>query len=56
MKYVLSATLILIALTTYSYSEENSYSEEMKCVRWSWTGDVYDRKVVCLEWKKETKK
>jgi len=50
MKYVLSATLILIALTTYSYSEE------MKCVRWSWTGDVYDRKVVCLEWKKETKK
>ena len=50
MKYMLLATLILIALTTYSYSEE------MKCVRWSWTGDVYDRKVVCLEWKKETKK
>ena len=50
MKYVLSATLVLITLTTYSYSGE------MKCVRWSWTGDVYDRKVVCLEWKKETKK
>jgi hypothetical protein len=49
MKYVLLA-LVLSALTTYSYSEE------MKCVRWSWTGDVYDRKVVCLEWKKETKK
>jgi hypothetical protein len=49
MKYMLLA-LVLSALTTYSYSEE------MKCVRWSWTGDVYDRKVVCLEWKKETKK
>jgi hypothetical protein len=49
MKYVLLA-LVLSALTTYSYSEE------MKCVRWSWTGDVYDRKVICLEWKKETKK
>ena len=42
--------LVVSTLTTYSHSEE------MKCVRWSWTGDVYDRKVVCLEWKKETKK
>ncbi len=25
---------------------------EPKCVRWSWTGDVYNRKVVCLEWAK----
>lgn len=22
-----------------------------ECVRWTWTGDVYDRKVVCLEWR-----
>lgn len=21
------------------------------CVRWGWTGDVYNRKVVCYEWK-----
>jgi hypothetical protein len=48
MKYMLLA-LVLSALTTYSHSEE------MKCVRWSWTGDVYDRKVVCLEWKKKLK-
>jgi len=25
---------------------------EYRCVRWTWTGDVYNRKVVCLEWKK----
>jgi len=22
-----------------------------ECVRWGWTGDVYDRKVICYEWK-----
>ena len=25
---------------------------EYRCVRWAWTGDVYDRRVYCLEWKK----
>lgn len=24
-----------------------------ECVRWTWTGDVYNRKVVCLEWRKK---
>jgi len=34
----------------------------LECVRWTWTGDVFERKVVCLEWrdrdapKKEEKK
>ena len=26
---------------------------KMECVRWSWTGDVYNRKVYCLEWRKK---
>ena len=25
------------------------------CVRWAWTGDVFERKVYCLEWKKVDK-
>jgi hypothetical protein len=25
---------------------------EWQCVRWTWSGDVYERRVVCLEWKK----
>ena len=29
---------------------------EYECVRWSWSGDVYNRKVVCLEWRKTDKK
>ena len=24
-----------------------------QCVRWTWSGDVYNRKVICLEWKKK---
>ena len=26
---------------------------EYECVRWTWTGDVYNRKVICLEWRKK---
>jgi hypothetical protein len=29
---------------------------EYECVRWTWSGDVYNRKVVCLEWKKKDSK
>jgi len=25
---------------------------EYECVRWAWSGDVYNRRVVCLEWRK----
>jgi hypothetical protein len=27
-----------------------------QCVRWTWTGDVYNRRVVCLEWRYPEKK
>ena len=23
----------------------------LECVRWTWTGDVYNRTVICLEWR-----
>jgi hypothetical protein len=29
---------------------------EYRCVRWAWTGDVYNRKVVCLQWEKVVRK
>jgi hypothetical protein len=29
---------------------------EWVCVRWTWTGDVFNRKVICLEWKKRDDK
>jgi len=30
-------------------------ANEARCVRWTWSGDVYNRKVVCLEWSKPPK-
>ena len=30
-------------------------SNEPRCVKWTWTGDVYNRRVVCLEWRKKEK-
>jgi len=31
-------------------------SIEYRCVKWTWVGDVYNRKVYCIEWKKVDKK
>jgi len=28
-----------------------SSAARWECVRWTWSGDVYNRKVVCLEWR-----
>jgi len=47
MKYLL---LLLLVNTPVEASK-------IECVRWTWSGDVYNRKVVCLEWReKETSK
>lgn len=33
------------------------YVQKPECIRWTWSGDVYNKKVICLEWhKKEPKK
>jgi hypothetical protein len=41
MKYLLLLLLISIPVE----------AARMECVRWTWTGDVYNRKVICLEWR-----
>jgi len=44
-KLVLSFALTLIIPA----SAEKKY----ECVRWIWYGDVYERKVYCLEWREK---
>jgi hypothetical protein len=44
MKY-----LVLLLLMVIIPSSAARY----ECIRWTWTGDVYNRKVVCLEWRQE---
>ena len=41
--------LLLIIVASFPLAQ----SAQWECVRWSWTGDVYNRKVVCLEWRKK---
>ena len=41
MKYLLLLLLVSIPVE----------AARLECVRWTWTGDVYNRKVVCLEWR-----
>ncbi len=39
-KMITVSSLILISVL----------ATETKCIRWTWSGDVYNRRVVCLEW------
>ncbi len=29
------------------------YAKQPECIKWTWSGDVYQRSVVCLEWRKK---
>jgi hypothetical protein len=42
MKYVVLMLLMVII---------PSSAARYECIRWQWIGDVYNRKVVCLEWR-----
>jgi hypothetical protein len=46
--------VFIICLIILSASAEKTKKDETsKCVRWGWTGDVYERKVYCIEWAKK---
>ena len=42
-------TLVLALTLLTPASAEKKY----ECVRWYWVGDVYDRKVYCVEWREK---
>jgi hypothetical protein len=42
MKYLLILLLVVCI---------PSSATKWECVRWTWYGDVYNRTVICLEWK-----
>jgi len=42
---------LLLLLLVYNPVE----ASKIECVRWTWSGDVYNRKVVCLEWREKDK-
>ena len=42
------AIIFALALLTTASAEK-----KYECVRWRWTGDVYERKVYCVEWREK---
>ena len=58
LRYVLVFLSFFVAILLFGVFRDRliAATMEYRCVRWTWTGDVYNRKVVCLEWKKVEKK
>lgn len=51
---VIRCVVFIICLLILTASAEKTNKDEgLKCVRWKWTGDVFGRKVYCVEWNKK---
>jgi len=48
---ILACLVVPSAQTTNVSTSSNATTNE--CVKWTWSGDVYSRKVTCLEWRKK---
>jgi hypothetical protein len=58
LRYVLVFLSFFVATLLFGVFRDRLMAAtiEYRCIKWTWTGDVYNRKVVCLEWKKVEKK
>jgi hypothetical protein len=45
--------ILILALAKEPTKDLAKKQPEWECVRWTWSGDVYNRTVVCLEWRKK---
>ena len=45
-----SVVLMCITLSAAGQNEKLKPNEARVCARWMWTGDVFERKVYCVEW------
>lgn len=46
--------LILLFVFVFSlHANDAEKKVKYECRRWGWTGDVYERKVYCLEWRRK---
>jgi len=47
--------VVLLLTVTLSAAGQNKEKPDdgKRCVRWGWSGDVYERRIYCLEWVKK---
>ena len=46
----LVVVLLTITLSEASQNQKLKPDEAWVCARWMWVGDVFDRKVYCVQW------
>lgn len=49
VKWVL-ILLLSVTIASAENPKQNLKNEVRVCTRWTWVGDVYNRKLMCLEW------
>ena len=55
MKYLLLLLMLVVVplsirSSTAGQNDKLKPNEASVCARWMWTGDVFERKVYCVEW------
>ena len=50
---ILSATILAQTTNDSKTLNKTSGVAMPACKKWTWNGDVYNRKVICLEWREE---
>ena len=50
---ILSATILAQTTNDSKTFNKTSGVAIPACKKWTWNGDVYSRKVICLEWREE---
>jgi hypothetical protein len=44
--------LVVISLSGVFRDRLLAATIEYRCIKWTWVGDVYNRRVICLKWEK----
>jgi len=47
---LMTIVVVVVPSSTAEQNEKLKPNEVKVCARWMWTGDVFDRKVYCVEW------
>ena len=55
LRYVLVflSFFVVILLFGHFHDRLKAATIEYRCIKWTWTGDVYNRRVVCLKWERK---
>jgi len=58
LRYVLVLLSFFVATLLFGVFRDRLMAAtiEYRCIKWTWVGDVYNRRVICLKWERIEKK